>query len=166
MKKTIRIGRNRSGDIYCRIEITDGCLSISGVVGPLANGDCRGPCGQINMRLRGEQGGIALAPGWTRAMLARFFDVWEEWHLNDLQAGSPAQMAWIAKNPLDTGYPKSWYTVYRDALKDAGLNPDPNYLHEGKPYSFGSRWLRKEIPPEVVSFLSSLPDTDKTPAWV
>lgn len=33
-------------------------------------------------------------------------------------------------------------------------------------YKYGSEWKREELPADVVEFLQSLPDTDKTPAWV
>lgn len=167
MKKTIRLGvKPGSGNIYCKIEIKNGKLSISGVEGPQGNGNCLGSCGQIDMHLRDEQDSIELAPGWTKEMLARFFDVWKEWHLNDMQAGSPAQREWIAANPLDTTYPLSHFEVYRDALTDAGINPDPNYIHNGRPYAYGSAWLQQELPQDVIDFLATLPETDKQPAWV
>ena len=31
--------------VFCKIKFVDECLSISGVEGPLANGDCKGSCG-------------------------------------------------------------------------------------------------------------------------
>lgn len=33
-------------------------------------------------------------------------------------------------------------------------------------YKYGTKGLRRELPDHVVEFLQSLPDTDKTPAWV
>jgi len=41
----------------------------------------------------------------------------------------------------------------------------------GKPcevcgYKYGHAWLTEEIPAEVIAWLSNLPDTDTTPAWV
>lgn len=38
-------------------------------------------------------------------------------------------------------------------------------LREDSP-GFGSAWFREEVPTDVLDFLRSLPDTDKTPAWV
>lgn len=58
------------------------------------------------------------------------------------------------------------YTVACDYLAGIGLNPDPNYLHEGKPYKYGSAWLRREVPQEAIDFLLALPDADKKPAWI
>jgi hypothetical protein len=76
--------------VYARIEYKDGKLSISGVEGPLASGNCRGSCGQIDMHSPHIDD---LAPGWTRAMLREFWDIWGEWHLNDMQSACVHQEA-------------------------------------------------------------------------
>ena len=96
VNKVVRLGdvevyKGKRADVFCKIEFTDGKLSISGVEGPKRNGDAWGSCGQIDMHLRDQQDSIGLASSWTREMLAQFFDVWRKWHLNDLTAGSPAQ---------------------------------------------------------------------------
>ena len=56
MRKVIRPGRimNYYGgryhpDIFCKITLDNGRLSISGVIGPKSNGNARGGCGQIDM---------------------------------------------------------------------------------------------------------------------
>lgn len=33
-------------------------------------------------------------------------------------------------------------------------------------YKYGSAWLTREVPQDVISFLESLPESDKVPAWV
>lgn len=33
-------------------------------------------------------------------------------------------------------------------------------------YKYGSKWLKREVPEDVLEFLVGLPNTDKTPAWV
>lgn len=114
-KKIVRIGTSkthggRSYSIFCQIKFESGRLSIMGVEGPLPSGNCLGSCGQIDMHLRDQQDKINLAPRWTREMLARFFGVWNKWHLNDL--------------------------------------------------------AKREVPPDVLTFLATLPDADKSPAWV
>lgn len=88
----------------------------------------------------------------------RMVAIWREWHLNDMTAGSPAQESWLKANPLDPksyAYPKSHYEVASAALRAAGLNPDPGYQHNGKPYSYGSAWLSRELPADVVSEIES-----------
>lgn len=164
MNKTVCIGHQSGiGFTFCKIKFESGKLSITGVEGPKSNGDCRGSCGQIVMS---DWNFDSLADGWTPELVAKFREVWNGWHLNDLTAGSPAQAAWIKANKLDCTYPKSHYQVYADALTEAGINPDPDFLHDGKPYKYGSAWLSREVPPSVIEFLKSLPESKTTPAWV
>ena len=231
--KIVRLGtKSRSGNIYCKIEITtDGRLSISGVEGPNARGDCVGSCGQIDMHLRDEVNQIDPAPGWDAALLTKFFEVWKEWHLNDTTPGCEHQTGpeWTPKDvtlyhwrqtDAASAAKKAAETAAGDALK-AGTTFTPtaeqtrlaclpysltthtpdapegyqaaqntsyssatetkktNWLHEAdhpdgylsKPcpvcgYKYGSKWLKRDLPADVVTFLHSLPATDKTPAWV
>lgn len=162
-KKVVRIGTGktwggRTYSIFCKIEMKEGRLSISGVEGPLASGNALGACGQIDIHLRDNQRSITLAPGWTRGMLTCFFDVWKRWHLNDMKAGTPAQQAELEKHKFP-GYPLSYYTWACEVLEAASLQPDNGY-------SYGSKWLKEEVPETTIAFLRSLPDTDKQPAWI
>jgi hypothetical protein len=43
-------------------------------------------------------------------------------------------------------------------LAAAGLHPDPETN-----YRYGSAWLREEVPQDVLTWLQSLPETDKLP---
>lgn len=79
------------------------------------------------------------------------------------------------KNPefmeLDTDYrtkqPKiekktlGWVDVkeHKDGLLCRKLNPEDKN-------GYGQTWFFHEVPSEVIEFLNSLPETDKTPAWV
>lgn len=67
---------------YVKIEFSqDGRLSITGVIGPMHNGNCYGSCGQCVDEIReGEP-----AEGWTREMVDRLCDIWDKWHLNDMR---------------------------------------------------------------------------------
>jgi hypothetical protein len=91
MKRTIRpatvleyrpSGTPSPTDVFCRIELKKGRLSISGVIGPRSNGDAWGSCGQINDTLRKAEG-LNFAPGWTAETFARLLEIWDRWHLND-----------------------------------------------------------------------------------
>lgn len=181
MQKTVRLGTIKQWEggrwisVYCRIEYKDGKLSISGVEGPLPSGNCLGSCGQIDMHLRAEQSKIKLAPGWTRAKLAKFFEVWKKWHLNDMRAGTPEQMAELAKHDYSKSGNGSHYLWACDVLDKAGLltvpNPTPapqDAVSRQWPstYKYGSAWLREEVPADVIEFLMGLPNSDRTPAWV
>ena len=86
----------------------------------------------------------------------RLAAIWREWHLNDMIAGSPAQEAWLAANPVTAVYPESHYTKACAALTAAGINPDPGYLHNGKPYAYGSAWLKRDIPADIAAELDNL----------
>ena len=171
-KKIVRLGtqpeyhRRRddySANVFCKIEYVNGELSISGVVGPMSNGDAVGSCGQIIIDNDFTQ--IKPAPGWNKDMIQQFREVWDKWHLNKLQAGSPAQTKWVQQNIHDKGINYD-YTEVCERLTDAGLNPDSDYIHNGAPYKYGHAWLSVDVPTAVLEFLQALPDTDKKPAWV
>lgn len=163
MSKTIRIGVADLGygtaDLFCKIVFDDGKLSITGVEGPKANGDCKGSCGQIIMH---PWVIVEYAPGWNADLVSKFRSVWQEWHLNDMQAGTPAQTAFLKENRADyPGHPVSHYEWAKIALKEARLDPDPD-----NGYSYGSAWLKVKVPEDVLKFLESLPEADIQPAWV
>lgn len=155
INKIIRIGLTKdSGYLWCKISYKDGRLSITGVEGPKSNGNCRGGCGQIVMH---EWDFSELCDGWTPELVERFRDVWETYHLNNMQAGTPAQTAYLKANPVpNTG---NHFVNSCKALADAGLNPDNGY-------TYGSTWLRIDVPDDVLAFLIGLPETTCTPAWI
>lgn len=150
-KKVVCIGKTKDvGMLFCEIAFSEGQLSVSGVEGPKRNGNAKGSCGQIIM----DEWEIAsFATGWDEDLVQRFREVWATWYLNDMQAGTPKQTAYLKANP-QRGYIES-----KEALRVAGLDPD-----EG--YSYGTQWLRVEVPEEVLEFLKSLPESTITPAWV
>jgi hypothetical protein len=147
-------------NVYCKIEFSvDGKLSISGVEGPLPSGNARGGCVQIEMHMTPEWlSTLRYAEGWNRAKVAEFLAVWRAWHLNDMKAGTPEQEAELKRHTFP-GYPVSHYDWAKETLRAAGLQP-----HNG--YCYGSKWLRVEVPAEVVAFLRALPDSPTRPAWV
>lgn len=88
--------------------------------------------------------------------LQRMVAVWREWHLNDMTAGSPAQEAALKLNKDSyPGYPISYYDWACSVLHNRGLQPDPNYMYKDKPYSYGSAWLRRELPKEIIAEIES-----------
>jgi len=168
-KKIVRIGTcrtygGRGYSVYCKIEYRGGKLSISGVEGPLPSGNCIGGCGQIDMHLRPSHF-RTYARGWNTAKVLKFLEIWDQWHLNDLRAGTPRQMEalrshWKANPNEARGYDKS-----REYLESIGLLLDVHPV-KGDPHKFGSAWLTEPVPDEALEFLKSLPDADKEPAWV
>lgn len=99
LNKIVRPGvLGSDGSVFARIEFNEGRLSVSGVVGPLSNGNARGSCGQIIMSFKEYDGrgycslaDITLAPNWTPDLLKAFFDIWDRWHLNDMRANCEHQ---------------------------------------------------------------------------
>ena len=75
-------------------------LSITGVEGPMSNGDCRGGCGQILDTLRGLLSSRRATLAIDKADLTRLLQVWVEWHLNDLQAHCAHQKGWDRSKEL------------------------------------------------------------------
>lgn len=95
----------------------------------------------------------ALFPHDKKAQ--RMLAIWERWHLNDMKAGSPAQEEFLRANPVSFKYPETHYDKAGEALAAAGLNPDPNYLHNGEPYKYGHAWIKENLPAEVVAEIES-----------
>lgn len=156
--KIVHVGEGERGAVFCKIAFKSGKLSITGVIGPKANGDCTGSSGQIN---DGNWGITQYATAWDKNLEDKFLNVWGKYHLNDMIPGSPAQMQYLEENPVSAIYPESRYEKACAVLTAAGLNPDPGFLHNGKPYSYGHAWLRIDVPDSVVNFLQALPSGDK-----
>lgn len=189
----------RTAPIYCKITIkADGELSITGVEGPLRDGNCLGSCGQIVMGL-GDGSSITPAEGWTSETVLRFLATWEHWHLNHMRAGTPAQSEHLRRPDvraiLDADRLR-WFDNAVASLASAGLQPDMTRHRDGSPlgepteaevsacrcdteiceaacvapdrigYSYGSRWLREDLPADVEAWLAALPDSPDVPAWV
>lgn len=218
----------RWASVFCKIEYEKGRLSITGVVGPLRSGNALGGCGQIEDEIRDAEFN-RFAPGWDHALVKRFVEAWDRWHLNDMRAGCSHQRAagwgrtklaiatWILDSETsdrqrkiqqevmaavrrgevrpvtglergilnlpynikcaDGASPAGEYTCY---YKKSGVEEKfdgcvrPSEHPEGKlcrpcaecGYEYGSKWLREDVPTDVLDFLRALPETDVTPAWV
>lgn len=75
-------------NLWIQVKFTGGRLSITGVEGPLTNGDCRGSAGQCGIDPEAKP-----ADGYTVETLARLREIWERWHLNDMRPHSPEMAA-------------------------------------------------------------------------
>lgn len=130
-----------------KITLENGCLTISGsLYHPTIKAH-----GQIQDHIPILQPYI-FNKGWDTDKLNELIKIWNRWHLNNLRAGSPDQEAAL-RNTKITG---DFYPQALAYLKNLGLHPDPNCLVDGKPYSYGSRWLKEELPEEVIKYLESL----------
>ncbi len=134
-KKTVRLGMDATcANIFCKVEFADGRLSISGVEGPLKSGECRGGCGQIGGDyLTGKSKITHPAPGWDEAKLKKFFEVWEEWHLNDMTPNCEHQKGWDTAKELEL-VEYTWSDKFHDARARAeeGTMPLEEYAGFGK----------------------------------
>lgn len=147
--------RFRSEDRYVhhvtvKWRVVDGNLSIVGEVWRPGRDDIDAG-GQLQGSLRSL---------YDDDLVTRLCDIWDRWHLNTMRAGSPTQEAWIRERKTElldaSKYPSNWYDTVSERLAQAGLNPDPDYLHDGEPYKYGRAWLTEELPDSVVEELTAL----------
>lgn len=139
MDKIVRIGSikpewmHREIDVFYKIEIKDGNLSISGVIGPKSNGDAWGGCGQINMDFEHRNpadndkrepnpikaDSFTFAPGWDKEKWFNFLDIWGKWHLNNMRAGCVHQREnWETQAEIEL-IEYSWSDKYYGMMKKA-----------------------------------------------
>ena len=148
-EKTVFIGRtDRAEAVTVKIKFTDSKLSITGTIGRDHGGQIIGSAWDLE----------SYGHGIDAETVQELRRIWGKWHLNDLQAGSPAQTAFLEANPVTDR--ANYYTAATAALAAAGLNPAPDYIHDGKPYFYGSAWLRIEVPAEVLHWLHQLPEIE------
>lgn len=155
-KRMFKIGRTDDGDLWVRVEVShrngpEDELSFTGVIGPKRNGDCKGWGGQIVMS---DWDFRELHEGWTAEMVERLRLLWDRWHLNRTQAGTPAQMKFVRASG------RMEYPEMKQALKEAGLEPDPETGHR-----YGSAWLAEEVPEEVYAELQAMPEAQQLCPW-
>ena len=179
--------------MFLEVEYEDGRLSISGVIGPKANGNAAGGCGQIAMEFKHQNpehddqrnaplitpDEMSFAPGWDAALWFRLLETWKLWHLNDMAPGCEHQRAegWD-KRPIDPTKPTTAYGKFYPGQRCDSWNmltwvprtehPEGLLSHPCPTcgYKYGSAWLKRDVPQDVLDFLRSLPDTDLTPTWV
>ncbi|MGL5713295.1 MAG: hypothetical protein ACRCX7_12635 [Cetobacterium sp.] len=80
--------------------------------------------------------------------VGRIVEIWNEWHLNDLKAGTKKQTEYLNKVGV-VGYDEAV-----KALKDVGL-------YEDSGYRYGSDWLFNPAPNDIAEELIRLFDTTK-----
>lgn len=143
--------------VFCEIEYKNGRLSITGVIAPMKSGNAMGGCGQISMEFEHRDPSqndtcydnlvkpseLRFAKGWNSEMWLDFLDIWEKWHLNDMHSECVHQ-----------------------EQKGITYSNDPKNICEECGYKIGSAWTKRSVPQDVLDFLFSLPDTDRTPNWI
>lgn len=159
-----------AGETFVHIQWDGKRLSLSGVEGPLPNGNCKGSCGQIDLH-------NIYNPAPDVAII-KLTQVWAAWHLNDMRAGCEHQRAeqWD-KRPIDPSKPLNAYGKHFPGQRQDSWNMltwvsrrehPQGLLSEPCPtcgYKFGTAWLHEEVPEEVITFLHSLPSVDAPKGW-
>lgn len=149
MKKTISLGKcdysgkgRTSNEGRIKIELENGTLSITGEIWMTNYRD---------ILVGGQCVDTLLDSFPDNATLKLIAPIWDRWHLNDMRAGTVAQETWLRENlkPSDYEYPLNHYDVACAKLAAVGLNPDNGY-------SYGSKWLREELPAAVLAILKTL----------
>ena len=84
-------------------------------------------------------------------------DIWDNWHLNDLQAGTRLQTEVLNVIQAERKEKIIEYTWCCDILKQYGL-------YEDKGYKYGHGWLLKPLPPDVEKLINDLFSIE-TPLW-
>lgn len=142
-----------------------GELHIVGVEGPRSSGNAAGGAGQIVLHWTDEflREQMTYDPKrWTLGMVMKLRDIWERWHLNHMNAGTPTQEEWVrAHYGLKHPEVRYDYSTVKEELKAAGLDPDPD-----SGYEYGTGWLKENVPDDVLEWLKGLPESTRTPAWV
>lgn len=101
---------NKTYPVFIKITYKNGKLSLSGVEGPRLNGNAWGSSGQIDTHLKIEdRKNWTYQEGWSDSKMNKLLDIWDKWHLNDMNPACEHQEAlgWgnkklkIAKLKLD-----------------------------------------------------------------
>lgn len=93
------------------------------------------------------------AKGFTRKDCFRLKQAWERWHLNDMRAGTPKQEDAVRKWRT-TSNDQSYKAAF-EMLKSIDLLVDDGH-------KYGSKWLKEEVPLDVLEWLFSLPGIGAT----
>lgn len=117
---------------FVKIEYENGKLSLCGVIGPMRSGDAKGSCGQCIDEIREGK----PVEGWNREMLDKLCQIWDRWHLNDMNPCCEHQreLGWIEKARENV-------TLYHFRLKKEVIDAQKTAekaaitaLKEGKPF--------------------------------
>ena len=169
-KKILCIGQGTEGKIFveaCLYHRDDGFqrLGLSGVFGPMFNGDAKGAFGQIQDDFFHEGIIQEYFDPWDEDSVKTLVSVWDEYHLNDMKAGSPRQERYLDEN----NYRSLDYESRVEVLEIADLEPDTrfeyNYGKGLRPYRYGSAWLKAPLPSHILEWFNGLPETTLTYPW-
>lgn len=100
--------------------------------------------------------------GLKCSALDKIIPIWNEWHLNDCVAGTERQEKCL-KN-YKRAHP-DWNWDYDGAcriLREYDLFEDKQHIVNGEPYQYGTAWLLRKIPNEILEELCGILDSEFT----
>ena len=113
------------------------------------SGNWCGMAGQILPAIREHMNRITIwHDGWTAEKLAQLLEVWEQWHLNDVRAGTPEQRKILKDIEKQRGISLHYEQACRE-LQIHGM-----YNHNG--HIYGSARLFEPLPEDVIAFIMAL----------
>ena len=117
-------------------------------------------CGNVWNAIRtdiysGGQNGEEIASLVKTAKVRRMCEVWRQYHLNGMNAGTPAQTEFV-KAHRDDFSRLDFYTDACKALDAVGLLYDASVDRDNGPdqprgYRYGSEWLYTELPDSIIA---------------
>lgn len=113
-----------------------------------ASAKCKGHLGQCFDYIQ-KNAEKYIMPEERRVLYNRLYNIWLEYHLNDLQCGTKRQKDTLSKEL----YRADHYVDACEYLKSVGL-------YEDRGYKYGHGWLCKEIPAEVVAEIMTWKDVE------
>jgi hypothetical protein len=139
IKKTLLVGRSaRGGDVEIEVEYRDGRFSMSGKVWDRNRGDIESG-GQNLDHIKADIKTLLI----PEAQLDRMLEIWQRWHLNDMQPGCEHQRAQAAKPAISEPCPVCGY-------------------------KYGTAWLKEDVPEDVLAEVASWqngPEATKGPTF-
>lgn len=117
--------------------------------------------GQDTLREALKEGKLEIGNGITEEEFEEFLDIWDKWHLNDLNAGTERQKEIIEEHKDEQKYKKfdEFLDRPKAILEDFDAEPDKEtegFGDEG--YSYGSAWLYQPLPQDVIDFVEDFKD--------
>ena len=162
MKKLIDVGRVAGEEFWfektlkvtleieLRKEEKGQVLSICGNVWNLRLTDILAG-GQINNELRRWLNKDKLILSISKDKLSRILDIWDRWHLNNLNTGCEHQKKLMNEIRKEKGEDFFYASNYDSILKIPAFNKCPECG-----YKYGSAWMFEPLPNEVIEFVEGL----------
>ena len=164
MKKTIDLGKyaytsnKKVNKITIDMQLTESnIMSITGTVWNAKETDAE-TCGQCQDTINeviASQGSES-----TKALWNVIYYLWNNYHLNNLHAGTPEQEKLLKQNPNRSYDNDVEFLKQHDMLTVPAEQADPYRKKDskfiGEPYTYGYEWLTWPLPKEVVDIIKAI----------